>query len=107
MFERLALSLALTLALGLLFAWGWTVKGKDLLLVAAMNVLTNPLVVLWNTAFGSMSILISTVFPELAAIAAEAFLMRRFGKKIAYPLLLAVCINVFSYFSGLILSFFL
>ena len=101
MTERLLLSLGLTLALELLFAIGWGVKGKNLLLAAAMNVLTNPLVVIWNSLTAGTGILISTVAPELAAIAAEAFLLRRYGRDIPYPVLLGICINVFSYFSGI------
>ena len=104
MVERLILSLGLTLALELVYAMGWKVRGRDLLLVVLMNVLTNPLVVLWNAATASAGYLVSTALPEAAAVAVEAVLLKRFGKDIAYPLLLAVCINVFSYFCGLLIN---
>lgn len=105
MIEKLFASLCLTLIIELLYAAGWRVKGKDLWLIVGMNILTNPLVVLWNSWMYSHGYLISTLLPELAAITTEAVLLKRFGKNISYPVLLAVCINVFSYVLGLFINF--
>lgn len=107
MVEKLLLSLTLTLILELLYALGWKIHGNDLRIVIWMNVLTNPLVVLWNTWMSEAGYLISTLAPELAAVAVEAVLLKRFGKDISYPVLLALCINIFSYVSGLIIYYFL
>ncbi len=105
--ERLFLSLILTLAIELVYALGWKVRGRDLWIIVLMNVITNPLVVLWNGFTIQEGYLISTLLPELAAVAAEAFFLKRFGKDISYPILLAVCINTFSYVLGCIINYFL
>ncbi len=103
MIERLLISLFATLVLELAFALFWNVRKWDLALVAIINVLTNPLVVLWNDYFLESGLLISVTLPELCAIALEAFLLFRFGKYIKNPFLLAICLNVFSYSSGLLI----
>lgn len=105
MIERLFISLLLTLILETVYALGWKVHGKDLKLIWLMNVLTNPLVVIWNNLTVSSGIMISTVLPELAAVAVEGFLLKRYGRDISYPLLLSICINLFSYFSGMLFNY--
>lgn len=107
MIEKLALSLLLTWILEMLYALGWGVRGKDLLLILIMNTLTNPLVVLWNSQTVQTGYVISTLLPELAAIAVEALILKKFSKNITYPALLAVCINPFSYIIGLMLNYFI
>lgn len=107
MAEILALSLGLTLVFELLYGWLWGVKGRDILLIAGMNVLTNPLVVLWHYSTQAHGLVISTILPELTAVAVEALLLCRFGRRIRKPVLLAMCINVFSYFVGILINIFL
>lgn len=105
MIEALLPSLALTLLFELPFAWLWGAKKKDLIVVLLMNILTNPLVVMWYYSTWQLGFLISTVLPEVAAIVTEAFLLRKFAKNTPYPILLAVMINLFSYSIGVLLSF--
>ena len=104
MIEILLLSLGLTLLFELGYAWFWGIKGRDLLLIIWMNLLTNPLVVLWYHTNQEMGWLISTLIPELSAIFAEIFLLKRFGKEIRRPVLLGICINVFSYSVGILFN---
>lgn len=97
-------SLGMTLILELAYAWLWGVKGKDFVVVILMNILTNPLVVLWHYTFLDLGIWINTVLPELAAVITEILLMVRFGKSIQKPVSLGICINLFSYFVGFIIN---
>lgn len=105
MMERLIVSLLVTLLLELSYALGWQVRGKDLLVIIWMNILTNPLVVLINYFTASAGFVISTLLPELAAIAAEAIILKRFSKNIHFPILLAFCINIFSYICGVFIRY--
>lgn len=105
MIEALLPSLLLTEAFELPFAWLWGAKKKDLLVVLFMNILTNPLVVMWHYSAWQFGFLISTVVPELAAIATEAILLRKFAKSTPYPVLLGVFINLFSYSIGVVLNY--
>ena len=104
MVETLLTSLGLTLLLELCYAWLWGVKGTDCLIILLMNILTNPPVVLWHCEFQELSIWMNTVFPELAAICVEIFLLIKFGKQIKKPVMLGICINVFSFFAGFVLN---
>lgn len=106
MVEALVWSLFLTLVFELGYALLWGVKAVDIPLILGMNVLTNPLVVLWNRHFAEAGYLIATVLPELCAIAAEVMLLSRFGKTVKRPVLLGICINVFSYFAGVLIQLF-
>lgn len=105
MIEALLPSLFLTQFFELPFAWLWGAKKKDLLVVLLMNILTNPLVVMWHYSTWELGFLISTVLPELAAIVTEATLLRKFTKDTPYPVLLGVMINLFSYSAGVVLTF--
>lgn len=105
MIEALLPSLLLTQLFELPFAWLWGAKKKDLLVVLLMNILTNPLVVIWHYSTWELGFLICTVLPELAAIVTEAFLLRKFAEDTPYPVLLGVFINLFSYSAGVVLNF--
>ena len=107
MIEALLPSLLLTIAFELPFAWLWGAKKRDLLVVLLMNILTNPLVVMWHYSTWQHGFVISTVLPELAAIVTEALLLRRFTKDTPYPILLGIFINLFSYSVGVVLNFLL
>ncbi len=106
MIEALLPSLFLTQLFELPFAWLWGAKNKDLIVVLLMNILTNPLVVMWHYTTWELGFLISTVLPELAAIVTEATLLRKFTKNTPYPVLLGVMINLFSYSAGVLYNFF-
>ena len=105
MIESLLPSLMLTQLFELPFAWLWGAKKKDLLVVLLMNILTNPIVVLWHYSTWELGYLVCTVLPELAAIVTEAILLRKFAKNTPYPVLLGIFINLFSYSAGVVLSF--
>ena len=102
--SALAISLSLTLLLELAFALLWGVRGKGLLLVILMNILTNPAVVtlhyICTAVFGWNGIL-PVLFLEAAAITAEGICCRGVIQK---PWTFAICINLFSYFAGEILQ---
>lgn len=104
-FLSLAVSLFLTLVLELGFALLWGVNGRDLLLVALANVLTNPVVVLCYTLVDSFkpSLLIPAVAVlEAGAVVVEGWLFQT-RSDICYPWSFALCVNLFSFIIGLIL----
>lgn len=105
MIEALLPSLLLTQVFELPFAWLWGARKKDLLVVLLMNILTNPLVVMWHYSTWQLGFLISTALPELAAIVTEALLLRKYTANTPYPILLGIFINLFSYSIGVVLSF--
>ena len=92
-------SLVLTLVLETLFALVWGVRKKGLLIVALMNVLTNPAVVTLH--FLCVNWLGWTVLPvvvlELAAMVVEGFCCKGVIKR---PWLFAVLVNLFSFGIG-------
>jgi len=103
--QGLAISLNLTLVFELGFALFWGIRGKhDLLLTAAVNVLTNPIVVfvyyfMWYRR-PPVNRGIVTLGMEILAVAAEALLYRRYGRTITRPWLFSVSANAFSYAMG-------
>lgn len=105
MIEALLPSLLLTQLFELPFAWLWGAKKRDLLVVLLMNVLTNPLVVMWHYSTWELGFLVCTVLPELAAITTEVILLHKFTRSTPYPILLGIFINLFSYSAGVVLSF--
>ena len=105
--SSLLVSLLLTLVLELAFALVWGIRGRGLVFVALMNLLTNPLVVLlhfFSTALMGWTGVFPVVFLECAAIASEAFCCRGVIKK---PWFFSLCINSFSFFTGELLQLFL
>ena len=102
-----ALSLGLTLILELAVALLCRLRGRDLLLVILVNILTNPAVVYLDMSCGAL-------FPngrdlwqiplELAAIAAEGFCYARFAADVRRPWMFALVANVFSYSCGLLIQ---
>lgn len=105
---ELAISLLLTLAVEMPFAYLWGLRGRrDLTLAVLANVLTNPAVVLlyylivsvtgW-TRFGVQLPL------EAAATTVEAWCYLRCGEDIRHPVKLAICANGLSYGVGLLLN---
>ena len=102
--SALAISLALTLLLELTFALLWGIRGKGLVLVILMNILTNPAVVTLHyicTAVFGWNEILPVLFLEMAAITAEGLCCRGMIQK---PWKFAICINLFSYFAGEILQ---
>ena len=104
MLEALAVSLVLTLALEELFALAWGVRGRrELLLVALVNCLTNPPVVLLHAALTGpwpQYRLLTTAALEVAAVFTEWRCYRAFSRQLRRPLLFALAVNAFSYGAG-------
>ena len=101
--EMFAVSLLLTLVLEVPLAWCIGMRRKkELLLVLLINVLTNPAAVLLHW-LGIPQLPI-----EAAVLAIEAALYRWFSKdekwNVPYPVRLALCCNVFSYLSGVVIQ---
>ena len=100
----LAVSLGLTLALELAFALVWGVRGRGLVLVALMNLLTNPPLVTLHWMVVRRLGLPSwpvTVILELAAVAVEGFCCRGVIRR---PWVFALLINLFSFSAGALLQ---
>lgn len=110
-FTALALSLGLTLVLELTFALLSGVRGRPLLLVALVNLLTNPAVVFFYFLLSQRSALprMAVQLPlEGAAILTEALCYARCsGRDFPHPWRFSLLANLFSYGTGrLLLSIF-
>lgn len=101
---QLMVSLILTLLFESLLALMWGVRARqDWLLLALVNVLTNPMVVSLHRLWGGG--LWVTAALEAGAVLAEALAYRRWGRDTRPALLFSLCANCFSYFSGVILNY--
>ena len=94
-------ALALTLAAELFVAYLWGLRGRDLLLVGLVNVLTNPAVGLCHLLWPSPLLAAGL---ELGAFAVEGLYYRRYGRDIPRPFLLSAAANGTSLGLGLLLS---
>lgn len=104
--SRLIVALLISLLLTLLFegAFAFLVGARTsrrLLLVALVNLLTNPPVVLLCTLFPSPLL---TAAMELAAVGVEGLVYRTCADWVRRPFLFSLAINAFSYFAGLLLN---
>ena len=104
----LAVSLALTLAFEEGFALLWGLRGRrELGLVALMNCLTNPpVVLLYYTATGlwRWNALAVTLALEAAAVVVEWRCCRAYSRQVKRPFLFALLINLFSYGAGCVIN---
>ena len=103
MIQSLVVSLVLTLVLELGFALVWGVRGKGLVLVFLMNVLTNPAVVLLHSFavhFCGWPRIPVVLVLEAAAVVAEGVCCRGMIRR---PWLFALLVNLFSYSVGVLL----
>lgn len=108
MLTVLAVSLLLTLAFEEGFALLWGLRGKrELGLVALMNCLTNPpVVLLYHTAAGLWrwnGLLVTAVLEGLAVLV-EWRCCRAFSEQVKRPFLFALLINLFSYGAGCVIN---
>lgn len=108
MLTALAVSLLLTLAFEEGFALLWGLRGKrELGLVALMNCLTNPpVVLLYHTAAGLWhwnGLLVTAVLEGLAVLV-EWRCCRAFSEQVKRPFLFALLINLFSYGAGCVIN---
>lgn len=103
--KALVISLTMTLVLELSYALLWGVRGRhDLLTAAAVNVLTNPIVVFVYYYIRIRHLPIRyglvTLVMEVWAVVTEALLYRRFAKRVSRPWLFSLSANAFSYAVG-------
>ncbi|MDD3401354.1 MAG: hypothetical protein PHT58_06985 [Eubacteriales bacterium] len=102
----LALSLGLTLIFELVYSICVGVRGRDVLLIVMMNVITNPVTVFLTLMFGYKYRWIE--YPlEVGVVVVEWLLLRRFAVNVNKPFWLAVGLNLFSYGAGLIVTAFI
>jgi len=104
----LAISLALTLVLesGFFLLIGKRNK-KDLLLVALVNVLTNPAVVLiyWlAVVYAGYNRIIIIAVLEVLAVLTEGYLYKKHGQEFKRPYGFSLFANIFSYGTGLVIQ---
>lgn len=109
-FAALGVSLALTLAVELGFALLCRYRGRTLLLVALVNVLTNPLVVqtalLWRS-FALPGYAAAVAALELIAVGVEGFVYQKSRLGFARPYIFSLAANVLSFGLGLLFRFIL
>jgi len=103
----LGVSLGLTLLFEGLFALLWGLRGRDLLLCALVNILTNPPLVFcavcWRH-YGPPPQWLPIPILEGLAVWTEGYFYMRDGERIQRPWLLSLCANVFSYSLGLLIN---
>ena len=103
----LGVSLGLTLLFEGVFALLWGLRGRDLLLCALVNLLTNPplvfCVLCWRH-FGPAPAWLPVPILEALAVWVEGHFYRRDGENIRRPYLFSLCANAFSYTLGLVFS---
>ena len=108
MLSILAVSLLLTLVFEEGFALVWGLRGKrELGLVALVNVLTNPpVVLLYHTAAGQWhwNAVLATIALEAAAVIVEWRCYRAYSEQVKRPFLFALAINLFSYGAGCVIN---
>ena len=109
--QALALSVPLTVGLEVLCALLWGVRRKkDVALVALVNLLTNPPVVLcyWLCAlYTAWPMAWVTLALEAAAVGVEWACYRRYGEDIAHRFWFALAANAVSYGTGVCLNLFM
>lgn len=101
LFLKLVISLLLTLVTEFPVAFLFQAKGKDLLLVFLVNILTNPVVVLVSTLTGDRVSL--QMILEGMAILAEGFYYNKYSTYMRKGFLCSFCSNLVSYGAGLLL----
>lgn len=95
---KFLISLALTLLLEMPASLLFHVRGKDLLLVILVNVLTNPAAVLVSTLTGDRFLI--QIGIEAMVVLTEGWYYRSYGSGISRPYLCAAVCNLFSYTVG-------
>ena len=109
MLTNLAISLLLTLLLEELFALAWGLRGRwELTMVALMNCLTNPVVVLLHYTAVTLwrwSALPVTAALEAAAVLVEWRCCRALSRQLRHPFRFALLVNLFSYSVGCLPNF--
>ena len=104
----LGMSLFLTLVLELCTGYLCGIRGKkDFVLLALVNILTNPFVVMSYYLvihYSHMNRLAIVGILELGAILTEGYYFRTYGRTFTHPMLFALCANLFSFSIGQLLN---
>ena len=108
MLKSMAVSLLLTLVLEGLFAYVWGLRSRrELAVVALVNIMTNPAVVLlYHTCVSLLgwSPILVTAALECSAVLAEWIAYRTCSEVLKRPFLFALLVNAFSYGVGGIIN---
>lgn len=107
--RSLVFSLGLTILLEFLFAFLWRIEKRNFRLVAAVNILTNPIVVgchILTRLYFPFILTYVTIVLELLALVAEGIIYKR-RSNIKLPILFSLCANAFSYSVGVVLRYFI
>lgn len=108
MLKILAVSLVLTLVFEELFALAWGLRGRrELGLVALVNVLTNPpVVLLYHTAAGLLgwNAALVTAVLEAGAVLVEWRCYQAYSEQVKKPFWFALLVNLFSYGAGCVIN---
>lgn len=102
---RFVISLFLTLAIELVVACLFRVKGKDLLLVGLVNVLTNPVAVLFSAFAGNTRGVQLAI--EAVVILAEGWYYKKYSNTVKSGYVFSLTANGISYAIGIILPYIL
>ena len=106
--KYMIICLILTLVIEIFMAFILRIKGKDLIIVGLVNLLTNPLLVSITTSidflYGSKIKLIVIIILEIIVLLIEGYIYKKnlTSKKIN-PYLLSLLLNLASYGAGLII----
>ncbi len=106
-FMTFALSLGLTLLIEIALGLAVGLRGRDLILLVLLNILTNPAVVYLNMLFSELLTVSRFAWQlplEATAIITEGALYQGLGEKISHPWLFAIAANVISYSLGLLIN---
>ncbi len=108
--KYMGISLILTIALELFFAFICRIKDKQLLMtVLLVNTLTNPVVTFlyyfseYCLEMNSSVLYAAAALSEIAAILTEGFIYKK-KTYIKYPFLFSLCANLFSFLAGKIIG---
>lgn len=97
------LSLLLTLIFEFLIAVVFKIRGKDLLLVVLVNILTNPAAVLLSL-FGGNERIVQLVI-EVMVILTEGWYYKKYSSRMKNGFIFSAVANTVSYTLGIILSY--
>ena len=100
---RFIISLFLTLVIELVVACLFRVKGKDLLLIVLVNVLTNPAAVLLSAFAGNKRIVQLVI--EAVVILIEGWYYKKYSNAIGRGYVFSLMANGISYGIGIILPY--
>ena len=103
LFLRFLWSFLLTILIEMAVAFAFRMKGKDLLLVILVNVLTNPAAVLLSVLTGDKRWVQFLI--ELVVIFTEGWYYKRYSTELKHGLLFSAAANGISYSLGILINY--